>query len=131
MSSRLLWRDVFAVGALGLLTRRLRAALSAVGVAIGIASMVAVLGISESSKADLLAQLDRLGTNLLTVTPGQSIVAAQATLPERAPKMIGRVVAVEQVASVRTTDETVRRTPYVPAAQTGGIAVMASDTNLL
>ena len=62
--------DVLRTGALGLRTRRARAALSALGIAIGVASMVAVLGISESSKADLLAQIDRLGTNLLRVAPG-------------------------------------------------------------
>ena len=70
-------------GSLGLRTRRLRAALSALGIAIGIASMVAVLGISESSKADLLAQLDRLGTNLLRVAPGQSFLGEEARCRSR------------------------------------------------
>ncbi|MGH3020997.1 MAG: ABC transporter permease [Gaiellaceae bacterium] len=129
--SRLLPSDILRVGSIGLRTRRLRAALSAVGIAIGIASMVAVLGISESSKADLLAQLDKLGTNLLTVTPGQSLFGEDSTLPEEAPQMIARVGPVEQVASVRTTEGTVRRTPYVPSSQTSGVAVLASDTNLL
>ena len=73
-------------GSLGLRTRRLRAALSALGIAIGIASMVAVLGISESSKADLLAQLDELGTNLLRVAPGQSFFGETAQLPESATR---------------------------------------------
>ena len=79
-SSRLLPADVLRVGASGLRARRLRAALSALGVAIGIASMVAVLGVSESSKADLLAALDRLGTNLLTVAPGQTFGGENAVL---------------------------------------------------
>ena len=73
MRSRLLPSDVLRVGAAGLRTRRVRAALSAVGIAIGIASMVAVLGISQSSRADLLARLDRLGTNLLVAGPGESL----------------------------------------------------------
>ena len=68
--SRLLSRDVLAVGSIGLRTRKLRAALSAIGVAIGIASMVAVLGLSASSQAALLDQIDALGTNLLTVQAG-------------------------------------------------------------
>ena len=68
--SRLLPRDILAVGSIGLRTRKLRAALSALGVAIGIASMVAVLGISASSQEQLLSTIDRLGTNLLTVEPG-------------------------------------------------------------
>jgi putative ABC transport system permease protein len=131
LTSRLLRADVLRVASIGLRTRRLRAALSAVGIAIGIASMVAVLGISQSSKSDLLAQLDELGTNLLTVTPGQSLLGEDATLPVTAPKMVARLGPVEQVASQRTTDATLRRTDYIPAAQTNGISVLAADTNLL
>src|SRR5215218_1096481 len=92
--SRLPAADVVRTGSLGLRTRRLRAALSSLGIAIGIASMVAVLGISDSSKADLLAQLDRLGTNLLRVAPGQSFLGEEAQLPESAAPMIGRVGGV-------------------------------------
>jgi putative ABC transport system permease protein len=131
LTSRLLPADVLRVASIGLRTRRLRASLSAVGIAIGIASMVAVLGISQSSKSDLLAQLDELGTNLLTITPGQSLLGEDATLPVTAPKMVARLGPVEQVASQRTTDATLRRTDYIPAAQTNGISVLAADTNLL
>jgi putative ABC transport system permease protein len=131
MTSRLLLADVLRVGSIGLRTRGLRASLSALGIAIGIASMVAVLGISQSSKADLLAQLDELGTNLLTITPGQSLLGEAATLPLTAPKMVARLEPVEQVASVRTTEATVRRTNYIPAERTNGISVIAADTNLL
>src|SRR5262249_10728518 len=116
---------------IGLRTRRLRATLSAVGIAIGIASMVAVLGISQSSKSDLLAQLDKLGTNLLTITPGESLLGGAATLPLTAPKMVDRLEGGEQVAPERPTDATVRRTTSTPAAQTNGISVLAADTNLL
>src|ERR1700755_1680601 len=87
--------DVLRTGALGLRTRRARAALSALGLAIGVASMVAVLGISESSKADLLAQLDQLGTNLLRVAPGQSFMGDESVLPESAGAMIRRASGVE------------------------------------
>jgi putative ABC transport system permease protein len=131
VTSRLLPADVVRVGSIGLRTRRLRATLSAVGIAIGIASMVAVLGISESSKADLLAQLDKLGTNLLTVTPGESLVGEASTLPLTAPKMLDRLDAIEQVATERTTDATVRRTNYIPPQRTNGISVLAADTDLL
>jgi putative ABC transport system permease protein len=131
VTSRLLAADVLRVGSIGLRTRRLRAALSAVGIAIGIASMVAVLGISQSSKADLLAQLDKLGTNLLTITPGESLLGEAATLPLTAPKMVARLDPVEQVATERTTQATVRRTNFIPAARTNGISVLAADTNLL
>ena len=82
--SRLLPLDVLRVASVGLRSRPLRAALSALGVAIGIGAMVAVLGISESSKAGLVAELDKLGTNLLTVTPGQTVFGQDAQLPEAA-----------------------------------------------
>ena len=123
--------DVLRTGSLGLRTRRLRAALSALGIAIGIASMVAVLGISESSKADLLAQLDRLGTNLLRVAPGQSFLGEEARLPDvgRADDRPRR--GVEAVAAVRNLDGvTVRRNDLIDRVETGGIAVAAADPAL-
>jgi putative ABC transport system permease protein len=123
--------DVLRAGSLGLRTRRLRAALSALGIAIGIASMVAVLGISGSSKADLLAQLDRLGTNLLRVAPGQSFLGEEARLPETAAAMIGRVAGVESVAAVRNLDGvSVRRNDLISEVETGGIEVAAADPAL-
>jgi putative ABC transport system permease protein len=129
--SRLAPVDVLRTGSLGLRTRKLRAALSALGIAIGIAAMVAVLGISESSKADLLAQIDRLGTNLLRVAPGQSFLGEDAVLPESAASMIRRVAGVQQVAATATvSDATVRRSPYVDEAETGGISVAAADPSL-
>ena len=129
--SRLLPADVARVGSLGLRSRRLRSSLSALGVAIGIASMVAVLGISESSKADLIAKLDRLGTNLLAAAPGSTLFGEDAELPAAARRMIARIAPVEEVAAVGTVDATVRRTDRIPEYETGGISVRAADTNLL
>jgi putative ABC transport system permease protein len=130
-SSRVAPADVLRTGALGLRTRRLRAALSALGIAIGIAAMVAVLGISESSKADLLAEIDRLGTNLLRVAPGQSFLGDQAVLPESAASMLRRSTGVEQVAATAAvSDATVRRSPYIDEAETGGLSVVAADPSL-
>jgi putative ABC transport system permease protein len=130
-SSRLAPGDALRSGAIGLRTRRLRAALSALGIAIGIASMVAVLGISESSRADLLAQLDRLGTNLLRVAPGQTLFGEDADLPDSAGAMIRRATGVEATAAAKTiADVTVRRNQLIDPAQTGGIAVTAADPSL-
>jgi putative ABC transport system permease protein len=122
--------DVVRTGSLGLRTRRLRAGLSALGIAIGIASMVAVLGISESSKADLLAELDALGTNLLKVAPGQTFFGDEAELPEEAPAMIERIAGVEGVAALRSVDATVRRNDLVDENETGGLGVAAADPSL-
>jgi putative ABC transport system permease protein len=129
--SRLPAIDVLRVGGVGLRTRRLRAALSALGIAIGIAAMVAVLGISDSSKSDLIATLDRLGTNLLRVAPGQTVFGENAELPEQAGSMIGRIGPVESVSAVEGVDATVRRTNYIPEEETGGISVSAADLNVL
>jgi putative ABC transport system permease protein len=129
--SRLLPADVLRVGGVGLRMRRLRAALSALGIAIGIAAMVAVLGISESSRSDLIATLDRLGTNLLRVTPGQTIFAEDAALPEQAEPMIGRIGPVESVSSIEQVAATVRRTNFISEDETGGISVAAADLDLL
>jgi putative ABC transport system permease protein len=131
MRSRLLWRDIAAVGSVGLRTRRLRAALSALGIAIGIASMVAVLGISESSKADLLAQLDALGTNLLTVSPGQSFLGDDASLPGTAVGAARHMPTVDKAASVADVDSAVRRSEFIDVAETGGIGLQAADPELL
>jgi putative ABC transport system permease protein len=128
--SRLLPADIVRVGSIGLRTRRLRATLSALGIAIGIAAMVAVLAISESSKSDLIATLDRLGTNLLRVAPGQTLFGEDATLPRRAKRMIGRIGPVEAVSAVETVSATVRRTRYIPEEETGGISVAAADVDL-
>jgi putative ABC transport system permease protein len=129
---RLGLRDLVLVGASGLATRRLRAGLSALGVAIGIAAIVAVLGISESSKADLLAQLDKLGTNLLTVAPGQTFGGQDATLPKASVSMIRRIRPVQQTAAIAAvSDAAVYRNGKIPVGETGGLSVAAADLDLL
>jgi putative ABC transport system permease protein len=110
----------------------LRAALSALGIAIGIAAMVAVLGISESSRAELLSSLDRLGTNLLTIQAGSGFgLGSGGGLPTTAEAMLGRIEPVEGVSSVTVVDASVRRTDLVPATRTGGITVQATDPGLI
>jgi putative ABC transport system permease protein len=130
--SRLLVLDAARVAGVGLRTRRLRAALSALGVAIGIAAMVAVLGISDSSKAGLVEELNQLGTNLLTVQPGQSFLGQAAQLPEAADRAVLNLASVRAAAAITTVSSaSVRRSSYVEAAETGGIAVDAADLGLL
>ncbi len=94
-SSRLHPADLLGLGAIGLRASHVRAALTMAGIAIGIAAMVGVLVISESSRSDLLAQLDRLGTNMLRVTAGQTLFGGEAQLAPEARAMIGRVGPVE------------------------------------
>ncbi|MCP4966289.1 MAG: ABC transporter permease [bacterium] len=129
--SRLHSADAFRTASVGLQTRKLRAALSALGIMIGIAAMVGVLGLSESSKSDLLAQLDRLGTNLLTVQAGSGIGIGSGELPVEAAGMISRIGPVEQTSTISSVDVNVYKSDYVPEGQTGGITVQAVDVNLL
>jgi ABC-type lipoprotein release transport system permease subunit len=129
--SRLGPRDLLAAAGSGLRTRRLRAALSALGIAIGVAAMVAVLGISASSRADLLAQLDALGTNLLRVTPGETFLGEEAKLPSESLGMLRRVGPVQRVAATGNTGASVRRSDLIPEVETGGISVLAADPELL
>jgi putative ABC transport system permease protein len=130
--SRLRWGDVVGLGLLGLRVKRMRALLTGLGIAIGIAAMVAVVGISASSKADLLAELDALGTNFLQVQPGQSVFGDAAELPTTAPDMIRRIASVESASATRTVDNaTVRRSSLIPASESGGLAVVATEPTLL
>src|SRR3978361_687406 len=78
---RLRFSDSLRVASVGLRARPLRAALSALGIAIGTAAIVAVLGLSASSQAGLLDEIDRLGTNLLTAEAGQRLTGGGAQLP--------------------------------------------------
>jgi putative ABC transport system permease protein len=122
--------DLFRVAGVGLRTRRLRAALSALGIAIGVAAIVAVLGLSASSKAGLLAEIDQLGTNLLTVTNGQSFFGQTAELPLASPGMVGRIGPVQQVADTGTTTANAYRSPLIPSVNTNALSVQAATLNL-
>jgi putative ABC transport system permease protein len=130
--SRLLPRDVLSVGSIGLRSRKLRAGLSAIGVAIGIASMVAVLGLSASSQADLLDTIDRLGTNLLTIEPGQTFSSGEpAELPNTATPRINVLDGVQDASAIyAVANATVRRNALVNEANTSGVRVYAADSDL-
>jgi putative ABC transport system permease protein len=129
--SRLRAGDVLRVGSIGLRTRRLRTALSTVGVAIGIAAMVGVLGLSASSREDLERQIRALGTNLLQVEAGEGFGRGSGTLPDTTVEMVSRIGPVTAVSSLSTVDATVRRNDLISEGITSGISVFAADTGLL
>jgi putative ABC transport system permease protein len=130
-SARLPARELIGTALAGLRTRRLRAALSALGIAIGIGAMVAVVGVSASAQANLLAEIDALGTNLLTVSPGQTFLGANEVLPASSVPMIGHMKNVDSDAAIyQLSNANVYRNPYVPAEQTGGLGVDAAGDNL-
>jgi putative ABC transport system permease protein len=123
--------DLAGLASVGLRTRKLRAALSALGIAIGVAAIVAVLGLASSSQAGLLAEISRLGTNLLTVANGQTFTGATAELPVAAPGMIARlpgVTAVQETGTVSNVN--VYRSPHIPSIHTNALSVDASTLGL-
>jgi putative ABC transport system permease protein len=130
-AGRLRAADLARLASVGLRTRKLRAGLSALGIAIGVAAIVAVLGLSQSSSAGLLAEIARLGTNLLTVENGQNLGGGTAELPTAAPAMVGRlpgVTAVQDTATISNAD--VYRSPLIPAVNTNGLTVAAATLGL-
>ncbi|HXA61421.1 MAG TPA: ABC transporter permease [Streptosporangiaceae bacterium] len=123
--------DLGRLASVGLRTRKLRAALSALGITIGVAAIVAVLGLSASSQAGLLAEIDRLGTNLLTVTNGQTLFGQTAELPITAPGLISRigpVYSVQYTGTISTINA--YRSPHIPLANTNGLSVQATSLDL-
>ena len=128
--SRLTRRDLLRVGSLGLRTRRTRALLSVLGISIGIASIVGVLGISQSSKSGLLNELGRLG-NLITVQPGTNAFGQQSELPTTAEGMASRIGPVTNVAEIGAISNVyVYRNSLEPANDTSGISLTATDAAL-
>jgi putative ABC transport system permease protein len=131
-AGRLQLRDGLRVASVGLRARPLRAALSALGIAIGTAAIVGVLGLSSSSQAGLIAEINQLGTNLLTVEAGQSLTGGPAQLPREAPARLTLLGNVDQVADTALIKDTfVYRSSIIPVTETGGLQVRATSLNLL
>ena len=130
-AARLRPGDLAGLASVGLRTRKLRAGLSALGIAIGVAAIVAVLGLATSSKAALLAEISQLGTNLLTVTDGQTLSGAPAELPVAAPGMIRRLPGVTRVQATGTINGvSVYKSPLIPPIETNALSVDAATLNL-
>ena len=130
-SPKLSLADLARVASVGLRTRRVRAALSALGIAIGVAAIVAVLGLSASSQAGLINEISKLGTNLLTVASGQTLAGEPAELPVAAPGMISRIEAVTAVDDTGSlADVNAYRSPLIPSINTNALSVQASSLGL-
>jgi putative ABC transport system permease protein len=124
--------DLLRLSGVGLRTRKLRAALSALGIAIGTAAIVAVLGLSSSAQSGLENEIASLGTNLLTVANGTDLFGNNAELPTQAPATIGRIAGVTNVqdtAAVNSVD--VYRSQYIDPSDTNSLTVQATSLGLL
>lgn len=131
MRSRLRGPDLLRLGTAGLRARPARAVLSALGIAIGIAAMVAVVGISASSQARLHAELDRLGTNLLTARAGTGLTGEPATLSPDSVGKVGLIEGVESASGTAALTEPVYRSTLADRNETGGITTTVADLSLL
>jgi putative ABC transport system permease protein len=129
-SPRLGFADLARIASVGIRSRRVRAALSALGIAIGVAAIVAVLGLSASSQAGLLAEIDKLGTNLLTVTNGQTLFGQTAELPLAASGMIARIGPVQQVQETGSITANIYKSPLISSVNTNALSVEAASLDL-
>lgn len=130
--SRLVPTELLPLGGRALAARPLRTSLSAAGIALGIAAIVGVLGVSSSQSAALLAQIDRLGTNLLTVAADTSQQDEEPELPALAAPTAARIPGTQVVAATaELPDVRVYRTDKVPAYRNGALSVRATDLDLL
>jgi putative ABC transport system permease protein len=129
--SRLAPGDLIRTAIVGIRMRKLRSALSSLGIVIGVAAMVGILGLAESSKSELLAQLDRLGTNLLIVESGTGFGLGTGALPTEATGMIARIGPVESTSMISFVGGGVYTNDRIPEGRTGGISIQAVDTGLL
>ncbi|ANZ36572.1 ABC transporter permease [Lentzea guizhouensis] len=123
--------DLLRLGFFGMKTRPIRAVLSALGIAIGIAAVVAVVGIPASSAAALQEKMAKLGTNLLTAAPGQDFFGQDAKLPETAVPMAKRIGAVSAASATGKLSASVRKNDLVPSSDTLGLQVQAAEQDLL
>jgi putative ABC transport system permease protein len=130
-AARLHTADLARLAAAGLATRKLRAALSALGIAIGVAAIVAVLGLSQSSAAGLNAEIAALGTNLLTVSNGQTFAGGAAELPKPAPGMIAQLAGVTDVQDTgQVNGITAYKSPSINPIETNALSVNAASLHL-
>jgi putative ABC transport system permease protein len=131
MVRRLRLSDLARLATVGLRARKLRAGLSALGIAIGVAAIVAVLGLSSSASAGLLDEISALGTNLLVVQNGQTLSGQTAELPEAAPAMIGRIGSVNEVQETGAVTGNVYRSPLIPTIDSNALSIDAASLGLL
>jgi len=134
LRSRLRIVDVVLQALRGLTSRKLRTALTALGISIGIASLISIQGITEANQADARAEIDALGSDFLLITAGTGITEEAELLPYAADMLDTHIDSLEHVAALYPVDARARRNELIPEVQTGGVtvsAISASGLDLL
>ncbi|MEU8823585.1 ABC transporter permease [Streptomyces sp. NPDC048636] len=124
--------DLLRLGLIGIRTRRTRAALSALGISIGIATMIVVTGIPASSQQALNAELTALGTDRLQAVANTSSGAGDepVSFPPESVEMVKRIQPVNAVTAVANTHAEVRRSDRHGRLDAAGLTVLAAQPNL-
>lgn len=123
--------DLARLGGIGLRTSAVRVLLSALGIAIGVAAMVGVVGISASSRAEVARRLAALGTNLLRISPAPDVQGAATELPAGATRMIRRIAPVRlAAATAELPGAAVYRNDHLPSGRTNSLSVLVTDLAL-
>lgn len=126
------FRDLVRVALTGLAARKARTLLLLLGPMIGVAAIIAAVGLTDSAKGDLKAKVADLGTNLVEVSAASSFGGQDPTLPDDAAERALTVRTIDRVASVRQLTNVVVA-PYTEALEqfdTVPIPVVAADENL-
>lgn len=121
--------DILGLGLLGIRTRKIRAALSALGISIGIATLIVVTGIPASSQKALMKELSALGTNMLRAVPANQ--DPPVLLPPESVDMVRRIGPVTAASAVANTHTEVFRNDRLGADDYTGLTVLASRLDLL
>ncbi|MCH5676789.1 ABC transporter permease [Streptomyces gilvus] len=121
--------DILGLGLLGIRTRRIRAALSALGISIGIATLIVVTGIPASSQKALMRELSALGTNMLRAVPANQ--DPPVLLPPESVDMVRRIGPVTAASAVANTHTQVFRNDRQGADDYTGLTVLATRLDLL
>jgi putative ABC transport system permease protein len=90
--------ELFRLSLSRLRTSRVRAALTMLGVIIGVASVVALVGVGRGTTSNITNRLSSLGTNLLTVSPTRQDATSTATLTLDDSEAIGKLPSIAGVA---------------------------------
>lgn len=111
-----IFRDLVRVAMTGLLARKIRTLLLLLGPMIGVAAIIAAVGLTDSAKGDLKAKVAELGTNLIEASASSSFGGQNPTLPEDVVERALTVTTVESVAPVVELSNIIV-TPYEEARE--------------
>src|SRR6201999_3043123 len=66
------WLETFRTGVNGVRSHRLPSSLTVLGILIGIAGVIIAVGLGEGASSQVTSEINSLGSNVLTITPGSS-----------------------------------------------------------